>query len=79
MSVVVRQTCPPYERRCEIECVTLKVTMLSHAEGRTTITVLLDEGLQSERQVSWVHGTDHPRFAFRGEEERDPWGSDPPF
>jgi hypothetical protein len=50
------------EKRAEIECTTLSIVCSGH---NTVITVRLDEGFSSEREVTWEYGEDHPTFIFR--------------
>lgn len=67
MAVTSRKRYPDYEKRVTVGCLTLKINMLTGGagSGRTRITVLLDEGLESEREVEWDYAEDHPVFIFR--------------
>lgn len=65
MVIKTKKIPPDYEQRIEIECVTLIVSMLSTGSGGTRITAHLDEGLSSEREVTWDHAKDFPVFIFR--------------
>jgi hypothetical protein len=67
--VNIRKRTRGYENRQEIECVTVTISMLSRSySGKNEIvcmTAHLDEGLSTEREVSWIYAEDHPVFVFR--------------
>jgi hypothetical protein len=65
----ITRTHPEYEHRTEIPCVTLVISMLAREGGDTVITAHLDQGLSTERHVSWKHASDFPVFVFRREQE----------
>ncbi len=67
--IIVRKATPDYQNREEIECVTLRITQVSRLRTgnveKTTVTARLDDGLVTEREVTWVHTEDHPIFLTR--------------
>lgn len=65
MVVKVRNAYPDYEKRVMIGCTTLTISVVSRGAEGTCLTAHLDEGLDSEREVSWTHAEDHPVFVFR--------------
>jgi hypothetical protein len=76
MSIVIKNLTPTYEQRKEIECVTLRIFQAAQAylpiragvgKNVYSLTARLDEGLATERQVTWNHAQDHPVFVFRKE------------
>ena len=65
MGIKVRKAYPDYEKRVTIRCVTLTISLISGGAAGTCLTAHLDEGLDSEREVSWTHAEDHPVFVFQ--------------
>ncbi len=65
MAIEIKSRIPDYEKREEIECVTLTISCVS-TDGRVTVlSAHLDKGLSTEREVTWFHAEDHPVFVFR--------------
>lgn len=66
MSIIIRNRVPSDEKRRDIECVTLSIVRLTtDNEGRKSVCVHLDEGLSTEREVTWAYAVDHPVFIFK--------------
>lgn len=63
--IEIKNRIPDYETREEIECVTLTICCIGTGGSGTRLSAHLDEGLSTEREVSWWHAEDHPVFVFR--------------